>query len=59
VPAELLGGYCVIADVVPFHAQNDDDAEDAFRTARALIRTNLMDCLYSARSSAPTASASA
>jgi len=43
----LLGAYCVIADVVPFHAQNDDDAEDAFRTAvRALIRTNLMDCLY-------------
>lgn len=57
----LLGGYCVIADVVPFHAgwqvpgtepaSNklwDDDAEDAFRTAtRALIRTNLMDSLYS------------
>lgn len=43
----LLGGYCVIADVVPFHAQSDDDAEDAFRTAvRALIRTNTMDCLY-------------
>jgi hypothetical protein len=43
-----LGGYCVIADVVPFHAQNDDDAEDAFRTTtRALIRTNLMDSLYS------------
>lgn len=43
----LLGAYCVIADVVPFHAQNDDDAEDAFRTAtRALIRTNTMDCLY-------------
>lgn len=42
-----LGGYCVIADVVPFHAQSDDDAEAAFRTAtRALIRTNLMDCLY-------------
>lgn len=42
-----LGGYCVIADVVPFHAQNDDDAEDAFRTAtRALIRTNLMNSLY-------------
>lgn len=51
-----LGGYCVIADVVPFHAGTnsprsltawDDDAEDAFRTAtRALIRTNLMDCLY-------------
>lgn len=43
----MLGGYCVIADVVPFHAQNDDDAEDAFRVAtRALIRTNLMDSLY-------------
>jgi hypothetical protein len=43
-----LGGYCVIADVVPYHAQNDEDAEDAFRVAtRALIRTNLMDCLYS------------
>lgn len=44
----MLGAYCVIADVVPFHAQNDDDAEDAFRTAvRALIRTNTMDSLYS------------
>ena len=43
----MLGGYCVIADVVPFHATTDDDAEDAFRTAvRALIRTNLMDSLY-------------
>lgn len=53
-----LGGYCVIADVVPFHAGTrdggvkrtaewDDDAEDAFKTAtRALIRTNLMNCLY-------------
>lgn len=43
----LLGGYCVIADVVPFHATNDDDAEEAFRVAaRALIRTNLMKSLY-------------
>ena len=55
-----LGGYCVIADVVPYHAAStrttdaevsnadwDNDAEDAFRTAtRALIRTNLMDSLY-------------
>jgi adenosylcobalamin-dependent ribonucleoside-triphosphate reductase len=57
-----LGGYCVIADVVPYHAgdyladkeltgkglsQWDNDAEDAFRTAtRALIRTNLMESLY-------------
>jgi ribonucleotide reductase alpha subunit len=57
----MLGGYCVIADVVPFHAMPirlletiesyharcDDEAEDAFRVAvRALIRTNLMDSLY-------------
>jgi intein/homing endonuclease len=68
----MLGGYCVIADVVPFHAGSkirsfvaeqggaagpaiqaekdlwDVDAEDSFRVAtRALIRTNLMDSLYS------------
>jgi adenosylcobalamin-dependent ribonucleoside-triphosphate reductase len=44
----VLGGYCTIADVVPFHAETLDDAEDAFRTAvRALIRVNTMDCLYS------------
>lgn len=58
----MLGGYCVIADVVPFHAVTDfyaagveqkdfslwdNDAEDAFRvTTRALIRVNLMDSLY-------------
>jgi len=69
-----IGGYCVLASVVPFHAVagldgpswrinpllsqdearaevqrlSDDDAEDAFRVAtRALIRTNLMDSLYS------------
>ncbi len=82
----MLGGYCVLADIVPFFAGKlaredyqqtllgfqalseptaddlrglsiatkemleawDADAEDAFRTAtRALIRTNLMDSLYS------------
>jgi hypothetical protein len=51
----MLGGYCVIADIVMFHALHkgktkemcDADAEDAFRAgARALIRTNLMDSLY-------------
>lgn len=42
-----LGGYCVIADNVPYFAQNDEDAVDSFRVAtRALIRTNLMDALY-------------
>lgn len=44
----MLGGYCVIADVVPYHAPTLDDAEEAFRAAtRALIRVNTMDCLYS------------
>lgn len=43
----LLGGYCVIADVVPYFAADDDDAEEAFRVAtRALIRTNQMQSLY-------------
>lgn len=43
----LLGGYCVIGDVVPYHASSDEDAEDAFRVmTRALIRTNTMDSLY-------------
>lgn len=43
----LLGGFCVIADVVPFHAANDNDAEDAFRAStRALIRVNTMDSIY-------------
>lgn len=56
-----IGGYCVIGDVVPYHAAFllrgdgnpcsaaawDDDAEDAFcTTARALMRVNTMDCLY-------------
>ncbi len=42
-----LGGYCVIADVVPFHASSDEDAIEAFKVAtRALIRTNTMDCVY-------------
>lgn len=42
-----LGGYCVIADVVPYFADTIDQAEDAFRAAtRALIRVNLMDSLY-------------
>lgn len=61
IPLSMLGGYCVIGDVVPYHAGGngvvgqdrfddatwDDDAEDAFRVmTRALMRTNLMNCLY-------------
>lgn len=47
ISLNLLGGYCVIADVVPYHTNSDDDAADAFATAtRALMRVNLMDSMY-------------
>ena len=47
ITLSLRGGYCVIADVVPFHADSLEQAEEAFcLAARALIRTNLMDSLY-------------
>jgi len=47
ITLHVLGGYCVIADVVPYYAESDDDAEDAFRVAtRALMRVNTMDSLY-------------
>lgn len=48
ISLNMLGGYCVIADVVPYFAPTIEDAEEAFRAAaRALIRVNTMDCLYS------------
>lgn len=44
----VLGGFCVIADVVPFHADTLEEAEEALRLAtRALMRVNLMESLYS------------
>lgn len=44
----VLGGYCTIADVVPYHASTLDEAEDCFRVVtRALMRVNLMDSIYS------------
>lgn len=47
ITLNLLGGYCVIADVVPYHATSDEDACDAFATAtKALMRVNLMDSMY-------------
>jgi len=47
IPLLMWGGYCVLADVVPYHAKDDDDAEQAFRAAaRFLIRVNQMDSLY-------------
>ncbi len=51
IALSVLGGYCVIADTVPYHCDTLAEAEEAFRAAtRALIRTNLMDCLYSKES---------
>lgn len=42
-----VGGYCVIADVVPFHADDLTEARFAFILAtRALIRTNTMPAFY-------------
>lgn len=47
ITLNMIGGYCVIADVVPYHANSDEDALDAFKTAtRALMRVNLMDSMY-------------
>jgi len=47
ISLNMLGGYCVIADVVPYFAPTVDDAEEGFRAAtRALIRVNTMDSLY-------------
>lgn len=41
------GGYCVIADVVPYHAVDDDEAMEAFSLAtRALLRTNMQTAMY-------------
>lgn len=47
ISLHVLGGYCVIADVVPYFAETDEEAEEAFRVAtRALMRVNTMDSLY-------------
>ncbi len=48
VALNCLGGFCVIADVVPYHCTTLDEAEEAFRiTTRALIRVNTMDSVFS------------
>jgi adenosylcobalamin-dependent ribonucleoside-triphosphate reductase len=48
IALSLLGGFCVIADFVPFFADSIEEAEDAVRAVtRALIRVNLMDSIYS------------
>jgi hypothetical protein len=47
IALNVLGGFCVIADVVPFHCDTLDEAEECFRvTTRALMRVNTMDSIY-------------
>ncbi len=47
IALNVLGGYCTIADVVPYHCESLEEAEEAFRVAtRALMRVNTMDSLY-------------
>lgn len=47
VALNCLGGFCVIGDVVPYHCETLDEAEEAFRiTTRALIRVNTMDSVF-------------
>jgi ribonucleotide reductase alpha subunit len=48
IALNVLGGFCVIADVVPFHCETLEEAEECFRVVtRALMRVNLMDSIYS------------
>ena len=47
ITLNLLGGYCILGDVVPYHAESDEEALEAFKvTTRALLRVNLMDNMY-------------
>lgn len=47
ISISMLGGFCIIADSVPFHADSLDEAEDAVRVAtRALIRVNTLPSIY-------------
>lgn len=43
----VLGAFCVIADVVPYHCKDMDEVYSALNHAvRALIRVNTMDSIY-------------
>jgi len=47
IALNILGGFCVIADIVPYHADTLEEAEESFRVAtRALIRVNTMNSVY-------------
>ncbi len=43
----ILGGFCVIGDIVPYHCSSLNDIRNAgILMTRALIRVNLMDNMY-------------
>jgi intein-encoded DNA endonuclease-like protein len=47
ISLNILGGFCVIGDVVPYHCDTLEEAEETFRiAARALIRVNTMRSVY-------------
>lgn len=47
VNLSLFSGFCVIGDLVPYHADTIDQIEDACRSiVRSLIRVNTMDSIY-------------
>lgn len=47
ITINMLGAFCVIADVVPYHAESIVKAIEAFKVVvRSLMRVNLMDSIY-------------
>lgn len=47
VPLFIMGGFCNIGSLAPFHAKSYEELEEAARaTTRALIRVNTMDSIY-------------
>ena len=47
ISVALFGAFCVIGDLVPFHAETLEEAEDAAKAiVRSLIRVNTMDSIY-------------
>lgn len=47
IPLHIMGGICVIGDVAPYHADSEDEIEDAVRAmVRFLMRVNKMPGLF-------------
>lgn len=47
IPLAIWGGFCVIGDLAPYHAESLSEIKEAGRhLVRALIRVNTMDSIY-------------